>query len=1085
MEKITRSIKFLAFFYALLISGEVLSQATFVPNQGQWEEDFFYKTRLNTGAVFFEKNGYSIVLNDPEFIGHAHHEAEKHERHDENAIVKVAYRMRWIDASTSSDQVSGFSKEPYYHNYFLGKDQSRWKPHVPVFKGITYRQLYPGITVNYYEDEDKLKYDLHLAPNADISKLAMEYEGLDDLRIEEGQLVMQTALGNVVEYIPEAYQVIKGEKVTVDCKYELKDGKVRFRLGTYDKSQGLIIDPVLNFATFSGSSSDNWGYTATYGNNGEFYGGGIVEGNGYPVTTGSFQNSFGGKKFDASISKFSSDGKNLLYATYLGGNSIDMPHSMIVNQQDELIILGSTGSTDFPTLSNSYQDTLASGASVGYTPWQTQYDNGANAFVVKFNASGSSLQGATLLGSNQGATGTNTKIVQNYCDNSRGEVIVLNNGDIAIATSTLAGDFNFLNPGNINRNNAKQDAVIAVFNSSLTQLEWGSFFGGSEDETGYSLKTNGTDLYLCGATASSDLPTHTSSFNPNYGGSGHYDGYIAKFNGSNGTFLGATYVGTAEDDQVFFIDFDKFGNVLALGLSKGTMPVSTGKYSNPGSKQFIQKYDRDLSSLMWSTVVGSGGPKVDLVPTAFNIDDCLDIFISGWNGAANDRINVPNNGFYGDTRGLPTSPDAIDSTTDGSDFYFMVLERDAGGFLFGSYYGGGVAREHVDGGTSRFSPDGVIYQAVCAGCGREAFPTTPGVYSPNNQSQNCNLGAIKITFDKSVRAKPQIDYQSLDTTCDRLTVQLINNSVSADSYWWDLGNGQTSTDFQPITTYEGLGVYTITLIATDTVCDISDTAQIQIDNDKVNKPKALMEADYAGCDGNYFVEFKNISPKTNIFNWDFGDGNTSTEENPTHTFPDSGTYTVTLIARDSACPYSDTITKKISFQDTSVLPLTYIEYEVCERGEMGVVHEVTRKRFEYFWEFDGRKAKGQYPLIKFSEPGNYMIKLEIEDPLCNRQYQEQYNVKIEDIPSEVFIPNAFSPNGDGINEEFVLSGDQCNPNDYFRIFNRWGEIVFETQHPFSEFWDGMQNGKPAKEDVYTYILKSGTDIDRGYLTLFR
>ncbi len=89
------------------------------------------------------------------------------------------------------------------------------------------------------------------------------------------------------------------------------------------------------------------------------------------------------------------------------------------------------------------------------------------------------------------------------------------------------------------------------------------------------------------------------------------------------------------------------------------------------------------------------------------------------------------------------------STTDGSDFYFFVLERDAQNILFASFFGQvGGSGEHVDGGTSRFDKNGVIYQALCANCGRGAsFPTSPGVAYPTNGSSSCNLAAVKIAFN--------------------------------------------------------------------------------------------------------------------------------------------------------------------------------------------------------------------------------------------------------------------------------------------------------------------------------------------------
>ncbi len=1094
MRKAPLSIKIclLLVVHSLVLS--VWGQATFIPNQGQWQGDFLYKTDLTSGAIFFEEDGYTTLLNDPEISRNRHNHSHSNQmelplhKHSNpaNEYQAVAYRLKWVNANAKR-QISAFSEKEFYHNYFLGNDSTRWKGNVPVYMGLSYKNLYKGITVNYFEDNDNLKYDILIAANSDPSVIQMTYEGLEGLEISEGRLVMKTALGPVYEYIPEAYQIVNGQKLIIPCSYSLSNDQVGFKLGKYDRSQPLLIDPILDFSTFSGATDDNWGFTATYDNSGHFYGGGIAFGSGYPITTGIVQNTYGGGAFDVSITKFNPTGSALIYSTFIGGNNIDMPHSMFVNNQDELVILGSTSSTDFPILSNGYQSTFSIGSNVAFPPGaasNASYSNGANAFIFKLNATGASQLGSTFIGSTSGPVGTNSAITKNYSDRSRGEVIVLGNGNIAIATSTRAADLPFLNPGAPLATNNVQYAVVAVFNSSLTQLVWGSYFGGTNHETGYSVKTDGTNIFLCGSTQSTDLPMFPTSFESNL--QGGLDGYIAKFNGANGQLLGATYVGTSGYDQAYFIDIDKFGSVFLFGHSNVNFPISGGKYSNPNSSQFIHKYSSNLSTRVWSTAIGSGQPKIDLVPSAFMVDECLNIYLSGWGGGSNSITN----GFLGgNTNGLPVTNDAIKSSTDGSDFYFMVLDRDASGLLYGSFYGGSED-EHVDGGTSRFSPDGTIYQAVCAGCGENflpTFPTTPGAYSnTHNRSTNCNLGAIKISLEQTVKAAPDIDITfDVDTICDQLFVKFTNNSKNANNYYWDFGNGLTSSQFEPSTVYNGLGVYTIQLVAEDTVCDISDTATITINNDTPKRPTASIDYNYIGCDKKFQVNFNNTSPEVNQFIWDFGDGSKSNDENPTHFFPGTGSYQIMLIATDTTCQLADTVFASVTFEDSTIVPHAEISYKECSTGEIDVAHANYRARYLYEWLYSGKKATGAYPNIKFDNPGIYAVNLSIEDPLCTQLYEQNFKVDIEAIQSEIYIPNAFSPNGDGINEEFILSGDRCDPNDHFRIFNRWGEIVFETEHPFTEFWDGSSDGKQPKEDVYTYILKSGKETKRGYLTLFR
>src|SRR5690606_23632703 len=137
-------------------------------------------------------------------------------------------------------------------------------------------------------------------------------------------------------------------------------------------------------------------------------------------------------------------------------------------------------------------------------------------------------------------------------------------------------------------------------------------------------------------------------------------------------------------------------------------------FSNPGSKQFVAKLQPDLSSFVYSTVFGTRGDFPNLSPVAFLVDRCQNVYVSGWGGGINASQKYPTIG----TNDMTITPNAIQSRGDGNDFYFFVLERDATSQLFGSYYGQleGFG-DHVDGGTSRFDANGIIYQAICANCG--------------------------------------------------------------------------------------------------------------------------------------------------------------------------------------------------------------------------------------------------------------------------------------------------------------------------------------------------------------------------------
>ena len=173
---------------------------------------------------------------------------------------------------------------------------------------------------------------------------------------------------------------------------------------------------------------------------------------------------------------------------------------------------------------------------------------------------------------------------------------------------------------------------------------------------------------------------------------------------------------------------------------------------------------------------------------------------------------------------MPITADAFQNSTDGSDFYIMVLEDDASGLVYGSYFGGAVSSEHVDGGTSRFDRKGKVYQAICASCGGSSdLPIEPiNALSPTNNS-NCNLGVFKMDFNLPVVLA---DFEIPPIGCEPFTYTFNNTSIyqSNTNYFWDFGDNNTSNAFNPTHTFSSAGSYQVSLILQDTAtCNLGDT----------------------------------------------------------------------------------------------------------------------------------------------------------------------------------------------------------------------------------------------------------------------
>jgi len=157
-----------------------------------------------------------------------------------------------VFASARRDvQGQGEEALPGVVNYLIGNQPSAWLKNIPTYSRVRYRQLYPGVDVVYYVNDGRLEYDVLLARGADPSRIRLRVEGAEGLRVDDaGDLVIATAGGELRQHRPIVYQESNGERRQVAGRYQLRGNEVRFALGRYDRSQPLVIDPALTWATY-------------------------------------------------------------------------------------------------------------------------------------------------------------------------------------------------------------------------------------------------------------------------------------------------------------------------------------------------------------------------------------------------------------------------------------------------------------------------------------------------------------------------------------------------------------------------------------------------------------------------------------------------------------------------------------------------------------------------------------------------------------------------------------------------------------------------------------------------------------------
>jgi gliding motility-associated-like protein len=1159
----------------------------FVENRGQWDGRAKFMGKVPAGAFFVEADGYTVVQHNPEEwarytkSGHGQSAGKTAGSPESETLHSHAYKVKF-EGANPSPQIIADKPLSTYNNYFIGDDPSKWASGCKTFQGITVKNLYPNIDVRYYAGDGSVKYDLIVHPGGNPSAITLRYEGTDGLEVKAKNLHIKTSVGDLKELEPYTYQYNETGKVSVSNRYVVKGSIVRFDIRNYDPKTTLVIDPSLVFCSFSGSRSDNWGFTATYGPDGSMYGGGTVDGQGFPVSPGAFQSSQSGGKWDIGIIKLTPDGSNRVYATYIGGSGDEFPHSLIVDRAGDLVLAGRSNSPKSGAGSYPLKGIGAIGSGESY-----------DIIVTKLSADGTSLIGSARIGGS-GMDGVNItdqetmkSLLRNYGDNGRSEVILDGGGNIYVASSTQSlttdakGFPTTANAFQRTPGGGGQDGVVLKFDPNLSTLLLSSFLGGGGNDAAYVLAINPLtgNVYVAGGTESTNLlpGTMAGSLGPSNSstGSALIDGFVAVLDPGGSSVIRSTYVGTAGDDQVYGIQFDLNGFPYVMGQTTGTWPIINAPWNQPGGKQFIAKLQPDLSGYVYSTSFGKGHAIPDISPVAFLVDRCENVYISGWGG------KIPGYNFTSaGVGGLPVTPDALKPVPDINsqtgtawDFYFFVLKKDAASQLYGTFFGqnGGDFPDHVDGGTSRFDQSGVIYQAICASCSNNLpFPVTTGAWATTKPTPACNLAMVKIAFNlDGVRGKIRSTINGIPRKtngCVPLTVDFVDTIQQAKSYEWNFGDGSpsvTTTTPNIQHTFTNVGVYNVMMVAIDSEkCITRDTTYVQIkaSNNRANLDFVPVKLS-PPCD-TFRYRFENTSGappgipfQAGSFTWDFGDNSplqTAGPEPVFHTYAAAGTYTVKLILNDTNfCNSPDTLSKILRVS-ANVKASFNTPAAGCAPYE-AVFENTSQGGAQFTWDFgDGSTSTEQNPTHTYLQPGTYLVQLvAVDSNTCNIVDRTSFRITVSGAPTADFtaspqppvmntpieftnlssadavrfkwlfgdgdslettsrgsikheynltstytacltaynaagcpaevcrqvttlvqpavdVPTAFTPLSNDVNSTVFVRGYGI-AKMHFAIYARWGEKVFETSDR-KIGWNGRYKGQLLPMDAYAYVL---------------
>ncbi len=563
---------------------------SFEANQGQTNKQVKFLARGNGYSVFLTPTEAVLTLRQTQKLSIAKQQpAVKLTGKTQTSVLRLQ-----LVSSNPTAQVKGLTQLPGKSNYLTGKDSSKWHTDIAHYAKVQYQAVYPGIDLVYYGNQGQLEYDFVVAPGANPQNIKFRVAGASRLEIDkQGNLLLHTQKGVIRQHRPIVYQQINGHKKVIAGSYVLLGQEVGFKVGAYNSSQRLVIDPVLSYSTYLGGSNGAVGRAIAVDLQGNVYVAGDTGSSDFP-TKNAFDSTFdNGDAFVAKINPAASGDSSLIYSTYLGGGpnaegNGETSAGIAVDLHGNVYLTGISYSSDFPTTENALSRTLS-----GFS----------DAFVTKLNSRGDRLLYSTYLG---GSTGNSFDSGSGIAVDLRGNVYV--SGDTSSTDFPTKNAFDSTFNGNLN-------AFVTKLNpnaSGQASLVYSTYLGGSQFD---SISGIATDLqgnaYITGLTLSSDFPLKnafdtTLSVN-------NSEAFVTKLNpnaSGQASLVYSSYLGGSGSEFARAIALDVRGNAYITGRTESNdFPTKNAFDSSLEGIQdaFITKVNPNASgfaSLVYSTYLG-------------------------------------------------------------------------------------------------------------------------------------------------------------------------------------------------------------------------------------------------------------------------------------------------------------------------------------------------------------------------------------------------------------------------------------------------------------------------------------------------
>lgn len=531
------------------------------------------------------------------------------------------------------------SEEPgnYYEQYYndwSGEDGVK----AASFAKLTYRNIYPNIDWILYSKGGIFKQEFRVHPGGKVSDIRFRYHGSSGLSIDaEGSLHASTLYGTISEQTPVSWQQ---DGDTIHSAFVLKDSVLSYQVGAY--AGELVIDPVLEWSTYYGDASSEVANSITTDQNNHVYFCGNTSSTANIATTGAYQTSLSGIA-DACLIKFDAGG-NRLWGTYYGGSANDYGFGVASDKSNNVYACGASSSISGIASSTAHQT----------SPGGMQ-----DGMIFKFDATGKRIWSSFLGGAD---------------DDQANDLVADPFGFIYVGGSTSSSTA-IATPAAFQASYAggARDAFIVRFDSSGKRI-WGSYFGGTDVESGDALSCDSKGfVYLGGPTLSSSGIATSGAHQTTYAGGFSGDGYLVQFD-SSGKRLWSTYYGGVNNETVHGLSCDATGNIYLCGQTQSPSGIATSgafKTVNNGYEAYLVRFDR-TGKRLWGTYYGDAGSLRQEIGYGVATDAFNNVYLSG---KTDSSTGLATAGAY-----QPIAGGGVDA--------FLVRFDSSGNRLWGSYFGG-------------------------------------------------------------------------------------------------------------------------------------------------------------------------------------------------------------------------------------------------------------------------------------------------------------------------------------------------------------------------------------------------------------